>query len=227
MRKTITTRAPLNSQLEFRRMKRSLLIEEQWALGVYSGSCRWRNGRDALPREPLQMSKRGQRGQRGQNRIIRCSASDGRCTPARPGLNVSTRLSLFLPPPRSREYRLYSVLSIIAPPVNVLRRTRRKPSTIRGAATDDTIGHPAAVRAGSASLPMLYHSQPHGAFGNLYQYDKNLIPARGRSSTPPALPDRSIYKTFACYCCCYCCGCCQNTESRSTIMLWVLTTRLE
>ena len=32
---------------------------------------------------------------------------------------------------RARECRLYSALSIIAPSVNVLRRTRRKPSTIR------------------------------------------------------------------------------------------------
>gem|GEM_PF-6797848 len=37
---------------------------------------------------------------------------------------------------RARGCRLYSALSIIAPPVNVLRRTRRKPSTIKGAAPD-------------------------------------------------------------------------------------------
>jgi hypothetical protein len=127
--------------------------------------------------------------------------------------------------PRDHEYRLYSVLSIIAPPVNVLRRTRRKPSTIRGAATDDTIGHPAAVRAGARPYQCCIIAKPHGAFGNLYQYDKALIPSPGRSSTPSALPDRSTYKTFACCCCC--CGCCQNTESRSTIMFLVLTTRLE
>ena len=41
---------------------------------------------------------------------------------------------------RAGECRGYSVLSIIAPSVNVLRRTRRKPSTIRGAAPDVVIG---------------------------------------------------------------------------------------
>src|ERR1700730_17700543 len=70
---------------------------------------------------------------------------------------------------RAREYRLYSVLAIIAPRVNVLRRTRRKPSTIRRAAPDVAIGQSAAARAGarpyhftcdagsrgSASLPRL------------------------------------------------------------------------
>ena len=44
---------------------------------------------------------------------------------------------------------LYSVLSIIAPSVNVLRRTRRKPSTIRGAAPDVVIGQSTAARAGA------------------------------------------------------------------------------
>ena len=132
--------------------------------------------------------------------------------------------------PRDHEYRLYSVLSIIAPPVNVLRRTRRKPSTIRGASPEVVIGRSAAARAGARPGARPYRcciiAKPHGALEYLYQYDKDLIPARGRSSAPPALPDSSTYKTFAC-CCCYCCGCCQNTESRSTIMLLVLTTRLE
>ena len=44
---------------------------------------------------------------------------------------------------------LYSALSIIAPSVNVLRRTRRKPSTIRGAAPDVVIGQSTADRAGA------------------------------------------------------------------------------
>ena len=44
---------------------------------------------------------------------------------------------------------LYSALSIIAPSVNVLPRTRRKPSTIRGAAPDVLIGQSAAARAGA------------------------------------------------------------------------------
>jgi hypothetical protein len=44
---------------------------------------------------------------------------------------------------------LYSALSIIAPSVNVPRRTRRKPSTIRGAAPDIVIGQSTAARAGA------------------------------------------------------------------------------
>src|ERR1700675_3011661 len=52
----------------------------------------------------------------------------------------------------ARECRWYSALSIIAPSVNVLRRTRRKPSTIRGAAPDVVIGQSTAARAG-AHLP--------------------------------------------------------------------------
>ncbi len=44
---------------------------------------------------------------------------------------------------------LYSALSIIAPSVNVLRRTRRKPSTITGAAPDVVIGQSTADRAGA------------------------------------------------------------------------------
>ena len=39
--------------------------------------------------------------------------------------------------------------SIIAPPVNVLRRTRRKSSTIRGGAPDVVIGQSTAARAGA------------------------------------------------------------------------------
>src|ERR1700730_1848079 len=50
---------------------------------------------------------------------------------------------------RAREWRWYSALSIIAPSANVLRRTRRKPSTIRGAAPDVVIGQSTAARAGA------------------------------------------------------------------------------
>src|SRR5271166_5128185 len=50
---------------------------------------------------------------------------------------------------RTRECRLYSALSIIAPSVNVLRRTRRNPSTIKGAAPDVVIGQSTAPRAGA------------------------------------------------------------------------------
>src|SRR5580693_8952700 len=56
---------------------------------------------------------------------------------------------------RARECRLYSALSIIAPSVNVLRRTRWKPSTIRGAAPDVVIGQSTAARTGARP----YHLQ--------------------------------------------------------------------
>ena len=45
--------------------------------------------------------------------------------------------------------RLDPALSIIAPSVNVLRRTRRKPFTIRAAAPDVVIGQSTADRAGA------------------------------------------------------------------------------
>src|SRR5208282_2074388 len=75
---------------------------------------------------------------------VGCSACDRRCAPARLALHVSTRLLPFLPM-RARECRLYSARSIIAPLVNVLRRTRRKPSTIRDAAPDIVIGQSKAA----------------------------------------------------------------------------------
>ena len=54
---------------------------------------------------------------------------------------------------RARECRSYSALSIIAPSVNVPRRTRRKPSTIRGAPPEVVIGQIYGGSRGSASLP--------------------------------------------------------------------------
>ena len=53
---------------------------------------------------------------------------------------------------------LYSALSIIAPSVNVLHRTRRKPSTIRGAAPDVVIGQSTANRLGAR--PYQARAQP-------------------------------------------------------------------
>ena len=50
---------------------------------------------------------------------------------------------------RARDCQLYWALFIIAPSVNMLRRTRRKPSTIRGAAPDVVIGQSTAARAGA------------------------------------------------------------------------------
>src|SRR5208283_2444505 len=65
---------------------------------------------------------------------------------------------------RARECRWYSALSIIAPAVNVLPRTRRKPSTIRGAAPKVVIGQSPAVRAGAhpyraGEVARSYHSE--------------------------------------------------------------------
>ncbi len=80
---------------------------------------------------------------------VGCSASDGRCAPARPALHVHADASFAVSALRAREGRLYSALSMIAPSVNVLRRTRRKPSTIKGAAPDVVIGQSTAVRAGA------------------------------------------------------------------------------
>src|SRR5208283_3311848 len=53
---------------------------------------------------------------------------------------------------RARECRLHSAPSIIAPPVNVLRRTRPKPSTIRGAPPDVVIGQSTAGHAGARPI---------------------------------------------------------------------------
>ena len=55
---------------------------------------------------------------------------------------------------RARECRLYWALSIIAPSVDVLGRTRRKPSTLRGAAPEVVIGQSTAAPAGARP----YHS---------------------------------------------------------------------
>jgi hypothetical protein len=64
---------------------------------------------------------------------------------------------------RARDCRWYSALSMIAPSVNVLRRTRRKPSTIRGVAPEVVIGQSTAARAGAhpyraGELARSYHS---------------------------------------------------------------------
>src|ERR1700730_17973423 len=76
-----------------------------------------------------------------------------------PCLDASFALSAM----RARECRWYSALSIIAPSVNVLRRTRRKPSTIRRAAPDVVIGQSTAARAGAhpyraGEVARSYHS---------------------------------------------------------------------
>src|ERR1700726_4404840 len=69
---------------------------------------------------------------------------------------------------RARECRWYSALSIIAPSVNVLRRTRRKPSTIRGAAPDVVIGQSTAARAGAHPYRAGEGAPAHHSY-NVYQ----------------------------------------------------------
>jgi hypothetical protein len=87
------------------------------------------------------------RGSRCDDRVG-CSASDGRCAPARPALHVSTRLLTFLPRALAST-DCFRSFPLFAPPVNVLRWTRRKPSTIRRGAPDVVIGQSAADRAGA------------------------------------------------------------------------------
>src|SRR5271165_2870880 len=75
------------------------------------------------------------------------------------GLDASFAVSAM----RARECRWYSALSNIAPSVNVQRRTRRKPSTIRGAAPYVVIGQSTVARAGAhpyraVEVARSYHS---------------------------------------------------------------------
>jgi len=85
---------------------------------------------------------------------VGCGASDGRCAPARPALHGAACLdaSFAVSAMCARECRLYWALSIIAPSVNVLRRTRRSASTIGGAAPNVVIGQSTAARAGAHPL---------------------------------------------------------------------------
>src|SRR5271165_5883156 len=121
------------------------------------------NDRDALPRDPawhistrfrnvgtVGTRSRAIRGSTSDGRVG-CSASEGRYAPARPALQGVACLapSFAISAMRARECRLYLALSIIAPSVNVLGRTRRKPSTIRGAAPDVVIGQSTAAPAGA------------------------------------------------------------------------------
>src|SRR5271165_3108436 len=101
------------------------------------------HGRDALPRDPRQHVRWSCRVQRLRG-SIRSGASGVACLA--PSFAVSAM--------RARECRLSLALSIIAPSANVLRRTRRKPSTLRGAAPDVVIGQSTAAPAGARP----YHS---------------------------------------------------------------------
>src|SRR5271165_4217902 len=120
--------------------------------------------RDALPRDPAwHISTRfrnvGTVGTR--SRAIRGSTSDDRvgCQRLRGSIRSGASGVACLAPSfaisamRARECRLYLGLSIIAPSVNVPGRTRRKPSTIRGAAPDVVIGQSTAAPAGARPYP--------------------------------------------------------------------------
>src|SRR5271165_3130183 len=87
---------------------------------------------------------------------------------------------------RARGCRLYSALSIIAPPVNVLRRTRRKPSTIKGAAPDGYYRTIYGGSRGSASLP---HICPDRAGARPYRTYARIAQERVQppATTPPPL----------------------------------------
>src|SRR6202035_5544895 len=74
---------------------------------------------------------------------------------------------------RARECRWYSALSIIAPFVNVLRRTRRKPSTIRGAAPDVVIGQSTAARAGARPYRAGEVARSFHSYGGYQRFNSN------------------------------------------------------
>src|SRR5580692_478740 len=86
----------------------------------------------------------------------------------RSGASGVARLDASFAVSAMRECRWYSALSIIAPPVNVLRRTRRKPSTIRGAAPDVVIGQSTAARAGAHPYRAGEVARPYHSY-TLYQ----------------------------------------------------------
>src|SRR5580704_13550052 len=74
---------------------------------------------------------------------------------------------------RARECRWYSARSMIAPSVNVLRRTRRKPSTIRGAAPDVVIGQSTAARAGAHPHRAGEVTRPYHSYSVYQQFNSN------------------------------------------------------
>ena len=96
------------------------------------------HGRDALPRDPQQHGPM----------IVSGAAPPMVDALRRVRCCMSRRVICRFCHARSR-VPIVSALSIIAPPVNVLRRTRWKPSTIKGAAPDVVIGQSTAARAGA------------------------------------------------------------------------------
>src|SRR5271165_3934486 len=127
------------------------------------------HGRDALPRDPRTHVRRSCRVQRLRG-SIRSGASGVACLA--PSFAVSAM--------RARECRLYWALSMIAPSVNVLHRTRRKPSTIRATAPDVVIGQSTAAPAGARP----YHSGGK-RFARLSYVDAHAQRRSRRSATLP------------------------------------------
>jgi len=85
---------------------------------------------------------------------------------------------------RARECRWYSALSIIAPSVNVLRRTRRKPSTIRGEALHRmSLSNNLRRSRGSASTGAGGAARSYHFYGAYQRFNSNQKqrPAHSRS----------------------------------------------
>jgi len=80
---------------------------------------------------------------------------------------------------RARECRWYSALSTIAPSVNVLRRTRRKPTTIRGAAPDVVIGQSTAARAGAHPYRAGEVARPYHSYRVYQRFNSNRSRSKG------------------------------------------------
>jgi hypothetical protein len=116
-----------------------------------------------------------------------CSASDGRCAPARPALHVSTRLLTFLPRALAST-DCFRSFPLFAPPVNVLRWTRRKPSTIRRGAPDVVIGQSSAARAGARPYHFTCDARSRGSASRSRA-------TRDRAATPFQLTDST--RTFS------------------------------
>src|SRR5580704_5699099 len=91
---------------------------------------------------------------------------------------------------RARECRWYSALSIIAPSVNVLRRTRRKPSTIRGAAPDVVIGQSTAARAGAHPYRAGEVARSYHSYTDSLSIESGTLPSRNQREQTISGPAR-------------------------------------
>ena len=129
------------------------------------------------------------RGSRCDDRVG-CSASDGRCAPARPALHVSTRLLTFLPRALAST-DCFRSFPLFAPPVNVLRWTRRKPSTIRRGAPDvlsDNLRRLARER-----VPTILRATPDRAAVRPVRVQRRIALQHPFSSPTPHVPFRRTF----------------------------------